>query len=236
MNKKSTVAQIQARFDADVDRFSNLETGHSATIDAPLVMDLVTWAAAESNPNARSLLDVGCGAGNYTIKLLQRLPILDITLVDLSHPMLRRATQRISPMVSGSIVAIQGDIRLLEFDDDQFDIILAAAVLHHLRNDNEWESIISKFFRILKPGGTLWVSDLVDHSNPAVQRLMWHRYGCYLSELRDESYRDQVFAYIEQEDTPRSLLYQVELMRSVGFSSIEILHKNGPFAAFGGIK
>ena len=61
---KSTVDEIRARFDSDVERFSNLETGQSATVDAPLAMDLVTEAAAVSTPHASRLLDVGCGAGN----------------------------------------------------------------------------------------------------------------------------------------------------------------------------
>ena len=46
---KSTVEEIRARFDADVERFSNLETGQLATVDAPLVLDLVTQAAAAAN-------------------------------------------------------------------------------------------------------------------------------------------------------------------------------------------
>jgi len=33
---KSTVEEIQKRFDGEVERFSCLETGQSATIDAPL--------------------------------------------------------------------------------------------------------------------------------------------------------------------------------------------------------
>jgi tRNA (cmo5U34)-methyltransferase len=37
---KSTVEQIRERFDGDVERFSNLETGQSATIDAPDVTSL----------------------------------------------------------------------------------------------------------------------------------------------------------------------------------------------------
>ena len=43
---KSTVEEIRLRFDADVERFSNLETGQSATVDAPLAMALVAQAAA----------------------------------------------------------------------------------------------------------------------------------------------------------------------------------------------
>ena len=88
---KSTVEQIRARFDNDVERFSNLETGQSATIDAPLVLELISQAAAATNPGARDLLDIGCGAGNYSLKLLQTLPDLNVTLIDLSRPMLERA-------------------------------------------------------------------------------------------------------------------------------------------------
>ena len=45
-----------------------------------------------------------------------------------------------------------------------------------------------------------------------------------------------MFAYVEKEDTPRSLMYQLDLMRAVGFRAVDVLHKNGSFAAYGGIR
>lgn len=233
---KSTVDEIRQRFDADVERFSNLETGQSATIDAPLAMELVTEAAARTTPHARHVLDVGCGAGNYTLKLLQRLPNLDVTLVDLSRSMLDRAVSRIGAVSSGSVTAIQSDIRELDLGEARFDIILAAAVLHHLRTDDEWCDVFSRFQRALRPGGSIWIFDLVTSSITAVQELMWARYGEYLSALRDEAYRDHVFAYVEQEDTPRPLVEQLERLRGAGFVQVDVLHKNGCFAAFGGVR
>ena len=59
---KSTVDEIRRRFDADVERFSNLDAGQSATVNAPLAMALVAEAAAAVTPHARHVLDVGCGA------------------------------------------------------------------------------------------------------------------------------------------------------------------------------
>jgi tRNA (cmo5U34)-methyltransferase len=233
---KSSVDEIRARFDADVERFSNLDTGQSATVDAPLAMNLVAAAAAATTPNARHVLDVGCGAGNYTLKLLQHLPNLDVTLVDLSRAMLDRAQQRVSAATNGVINTIQGDVRDLDLAQEQFDVILAAAVLHHLRGDAQWQAVFAAFHRALKPGGSLWIFDLVQSSMPAVDQLMWQRYGDYLIGVRDESYRDQVFAYVEREDTPRPLLYQLDLLRTVGFSRLEVLHKNVCFAAFGAAK
>ncbi len=233
---KSTVDQIRQRFDHDVERFSNLDTGQSATIDAPLVLDLITAVAAATNPQATRVLDIGCGAGNYTVKLLQRLPDLHVTLIDLSKPMLDRALQRLGPLTTGNIAALQGDIRDITLEPNSFDIIMAAAVFHHLRGDEEWHAVFGKCCAALKPGGSLWISDLIQHDDPAVQQLMWQRYGEYLTQLKDAAYRDQVFAYIEQEDTPRPLLYQLHLLKQVGFRSVEVLHKHAMFAAFGGIK
>ena len=234
--RKSTVAEIRERFDADVDRFSNLETGQSATVDAPLVLDLVTRAAAAATPHATRALDVGCGAGNYSLKLLERLPLLDLDLVDLSAPMLERARERLAPVARGEVTAYQADIRDLPLERERYDVIVAAATLHHLRTDEEWEAVFAKIFLALRPGGSFWVSDMVLHTIPEVQALMWARYGDYLAGLRDEGYRDHVFAYIEKEDTPRSLMYQLDLMRAVGFRAVDVLHKNGSFAAYGGTR
>jgi tRNA (cmo5U34)-methyltransferase len=236
MTVKSSIDEIRRRFDADVERFSNLETGQAATVDAPLAMDLVARTAAGTTPKARHVLDVGCGAGNYTLKLLQHLPNLQVTLIDLSQPMLDRATERISQATAAPIDAIQGDIRDIELPAEGFDIILAASVLHHFRTDAEWQAVFAKFIRSLRPGGSLWVFDLIDSAVPAVRQAMWERYGEFLTRLKDEAYRDEVLAYIEKEDTPRSLPFQLDLLRQVGFSQVDVLHKNGPFAAFGGVK
>ena len=234
--EKSTIDEIRKRFDSDVERFSNLEIGQTTTIDSPLMMELVTQAASACNPFASRLLDVGCGAGNYTIKFLESLPDIDVTLVDLSQPMLARATARTGLVSNAEIKSIQGDIRDLAFPTGHFDVILAAAVLHHLRRVDEWRKVFSKFYRILKPGGSVWIVDLVEQSTQAVQALMWYRYGDYLTKFKDDAYRELVFGYIEKEDTPRPLIFQLDLLREVGFDQVEILHKNNLFAAFGAIK
>ena len=74
---KSTVEEIRRRFDADVERFTNVATGQSATVDAPMALAPGAEAAAATMPHARHVLDVGCGAGNHTLTLLESLPNLD---------------------------------------------------------------------------------------------------------------------------------------------------------------
>ncbi|HET6879949.1 MAG TPA: class I SAM-dependent methyltransferase [Pirellulales bacterium] len=233
---KSTVEEIRRRFDADVERFSNLETGQSATVDSPLAMGLIAEAAAATTPHARHVLDVGCGAGNYTLKLLARCPNLDVTLVDLSQPMLDRALERVRQVTTGRVTAIQGDVREVALGQEQYDIVLAASVLHHLRTDAEWRKVFECLYQALRPAGSLWIFDLIESALPEVERLMRQRYGEYLTALKDTSYRDEVFSYVEHEDTPRPLVYQLDLLCQVGFSQVDILHKNLSFAAFGAVK
>ena len=233
---KSTVQQIRERFDRDVERFSNLETGQSATVDAPLMLDLVAASAAAAAPHARALLDIGCGAGNYALKLLARLPGMDVTLIDLSRPMLDRAVERVAMATTGTVAAVQGDIRELELGAGQFDLITAAASLHHLRTEPEWRHVCSACFDALRPGGSIWIVDFVSHELDAVQSVLWARYGDYLESLRDAAYRDHVLAYVEQEDSPRPVTWQIDLLRQAGFRRADVLHKNGCFAAFGAMK
>ncbi|MFT4024138.1 MAG: methyltransferase domain-containing protein [Flavihumibacter sp.] len=236
MQQKSSIEEIRTRFDNDVARFSNLDTGQVSTIDATVSLELITEAAKRIVPHASSLLDVGCGAGNYTIKMLQKLPGLNCTLVDLSRPMLNKAEERVAADTNRTVVALQGDIRTLELPENNFDIILAGAVLHHLRDDADWETTFTKLYKLLKPGGCLMISDLVIQESEAVTAYTWERYGDYLEGINGKAYRQHVMDYIAKEDSPRSVTYQTELMKRSGFRSTEVLHKNMCFAAFGGIK
>ena len=148
--------------------------------------------------------------------------------------MLDRARQRLGQSVAN---AVQTDIRSAEFAAGQFDIYPSRRpVLHHLRTPQEWEAAFASFFRWLRPGGGLWIFDLVSHENPAVQHQLWSGYCRYLEAQGGSDYRENVLAYIEREDTPTPLTWQVELLRKTGFAQVDVLHKNSCFAAYGATK
>lgn len=234
--KKSTIAEIKTRFDGDVERFSNLDTGQVSTIDAKISLELITESAKRMVAHATNMLDIGCGAGNYALKMLEKIPGLDCTLIDLSRPMLDRALQRVSANTTGKVEIFQGDFREIALPIENFDIILAGAVLHHLRDDEDWEKAFQKLYDIIRPGGCLMISDLVIQDNELLTQYTWERYGDYLCGIGGADYKTKVLEYIDMEDSPRSVTYQLELMKKVGFKKVEVLHKNMCFAAFGGFK
>lgn len=235
---KSTLEEIEQRFDGEVDRFSNLETGQATTLDAVYNMDLITDAIAKIYPDLAHVLDIGCGAGNYDVKLMEKVGhTVNFTLVDLSLPMLKRAEERLSEVTKGDIELKKGDFRCIELGSEKFDVIIATAVLHHLRDDADWFRSLQKLFGLLRPGGSLWVFDLVQQSETRLQNFIYvDKYGAYLTALKDEAYRDHVYAYIEKEDSPRALRYQLDTMEKVGFKDVDVLHKKLCFASFVGFK
>ncbi len=103
LNKKSTVEEIKARFDQDVERFSNLETAQQAVIDAPIMLELISKLAVSVKADAENMLDIGSGAGNYTISILREKPGINCDLVDISLPMLEKAKDRISKEKAGEV-------------------------------------------------------------------------------------------------------------------------------------
>jgi len=178
--EKSTLEEIEQRFDADVERFANLETSQANTIDAVLNMELITDGIRDIYPNLKNILDIGCGAGNYAIKTLMKSNNkVNVDLVDLSQPMLDRAKQRVQELTEGD----------------------------------------------------------VEQNSPEIQKFMFtDRYGEFLVGLKDKDYQEHVFSYIEKEDSPRPLLYQLHLLEKVGFKKVDILHKHLCFASFLGFK
>ncbi len=104
------------------------------------------------------------GPATTPLKLLEFLPNLDATLIDLSQPMLDRVRERVSRATTGRITTIQADIREARLPDGEFDIVLAAAVLNYLRADEEWLDVLTALHWALRPGGSVWVFDLVESS------------------------------------------------------------------------
>ncbi len=101
--------------------------------------------------------------------------------------------------------------------------------------------MFTKIFAALRSGGSFWIFDMIEQSTPPMEKLMRDRYAHYLSTLKGggdagAAYVKTVFDYIEEEDTPKPLHYQLQLLSTLGFTDIDVLHKNALFAAFGARK
>lgn len=229
--KKCTTEDIKARFDQAVDGFSNAETGQTSMMDAALSVSLFEQSVANLCSEVQSMCDIGCGAGNFTLRALRRFPDAQCTLIDLSANMLDRAQARVTAAGGQIAERIQNDIRQVQLPENKFDLVVASAVLHHLRKQQEWQGVLSSIYRALKPGGIFWVWDLIKYDNPALQALQTARYADYLIQSGGEDYQKEIFGLIEAQDTPESTAFLFRTLDRIGFSELDIVHKNALFCA-----
>lgn len=235
-SKKSSPEEIRNKFNTLVERYSDIQTGQNTAVDSAFIAEIIAKVAAKVNPDAREILDIGCGAGNYAIRIATCFNDVNVTLIDLSEKMLEKASERLSKITKGKINRIWGDIRNLQLEKNQYDIIVAGTSLHHLREESEWNGVFLNIYNSLKKDGSFWISDLIIHDNDRIHKVLWDKYSDFLMKQGGSELKDWVFKQMEIEDTPRSINFQTDLLKMVGFRQTEILHKNLVFAAFGGIK
>lgn len=225
LNKIST-DQLRERFDNDVERFSDAEKGQQTIVDAALSLETVETAIQRMHPNAEDFCDIGCGGGNYSVRITRKLPQLAVTLVDLSQPMLDRASERLTAQNIRVKEAIQGDIKEIRLKPESLDIALASASLHHLRTHEDWRRVFAMVYRSLRPGGSFWICDIIKHENVEIEAGQRERYARFLADLKDKEFQETIFEMIERTDTPETIDFQMQTLRDVGFRHLDIVHKN----------
>lgn len=100
-------------------------------------------------------LDLGCGTGVVSIALAARG--FEVVGVDHSKEMLSIAERKMTDrVVTGSCRFLVGDVRNLPFEDGAFDCVTCQGLLHHLP---EMESCLRELDRVLRPGGSFYISE-----------------------------------------------------------------------------
>ena len=98
---------------------------------------------------AGHVLNAGCGAGSFTLRLLDAG--YAVTSVDASEPFV----ERVRGLVGDRGVVEVADLHALRFEDDAFDGIVCGEVLEHLDDDR---TAVREFARVVRPGGYVIVS------------------------------------------------------------------------------
>ncbi|OZC37869.1 malonyl-[acyl-carrier protein] O-methyltransferase BioC [Marinobacter vinifirmus] len=112
-------------------------------------------ARIPENFEPTSILDLGCGTGWFTRKLANQYPNATITGADLASGMLQQA-RSFSPE---TITWLNADAEQLPLADNSADLIFSNLMIQWSTRP---DTVLAECQRILKPGGTLAISTLLD--------------------------------------------------------------------------
>src|SRR5262245_7979990 len=151
----------------------------------------------------RRVLDVGTGTAQIPIEISPRRNDLRITAIDLAGHMLQMAQRNvISAGLTAQIKLEQVDAKGLPYADGDFDAVISNSIIHHIP---EPRVAFREMVRVLRPGGTLFVRDLLrPPDRPTLEQLV----AAYAGDANDhqrQMFGDSLHAALSLEEV-RALL------------------------------
>ncbi|HET9883188.1 MAG TPA: metalloregulator ArsR/SmtB family transcription factor [Candidatus Binatia bacterium] len=122
-------------------------------------------------PRNLVLADVGCGTGSLTFELARFAR--KVIGVDLSQEMLRRAGELTKEKKLANVDLRLGDALRLPIPTHSVDAAFCVMVLHFLADP---QKAIAELCRIVRPGGSIVLVDLVQHKQEWMRQEMAHRW------------------------------------------------------------
>lgn len=196
----------------------------------PEQIDIIAELAVGLYRPGTKLLDLGCGAGEVSEKILARHGGVEVLAVDYSPVMLARARTRLAGYQS-RVGYIEADLLKMEAADfAPFGISVALSVqtLHHFP-DSEKARQAEVVWQILEPGGYFLVQDKfrieTDALYPAYQ-ILWNRQARhYDTDVSSEPRPGLRPAYTGSGEYLQSLGEFSDTLEKLGFI-VECLHKH----------
>ncbi len=135
----------------------------AAITDAALTQRFV---AALGEAVRGSVLDVACGPGILSAAIAKTAR--DVVAFDLTLQMLKKAAQRCSEAGVDNVAFREGNASDLPFADAAFDAAVTRLSVHHFDQPNR---VIEEIFRVLRPGGSFVIADVISSEVPAEAEL-----------------------------------------------------------------
>jgi arsenite methyltransferase len=103
-----------------------------------------------------SVLEIGCGPGFYARRLARRYPALRVVGVDRSSRLIAHAQARAAVDNLANCRFLEGNVEDLSASVEAVDAVISSRLLRIVPNPGV---VIAEIFRVLKPGGRLFLAE-----------------------------------------------------------------------------
>lgn len=197
-------------------------------------------------PTATRILELGCGTGELSLKVLNRCPKAELVAMDYSPRMLSYAQAKIKMAGRSSQVTwieadfgdwANGNVALPE--TQKFDACVSSLAIHHLEDSIKLK-LFQHIYTNLNPSGSFWNGDPVLPESPAMSKIYdavreeWvAQKGTKLEEFRAKRGTSNPQGY-SSHDRLATVTAHLEMLTQSGFQTVAVPWKYYGLAVFGG--
>ncbi|NLX38840.1 MAG: methyltransferase domain-containing protein [Methanothrix sp.] len=183
-----------------------------------------------------TVLELGCGTGEFPIAAVSRCS--RVIGADISEPMLRYARKKARERLREEgrvgdldrIEYVRGGFLTYEHESEPLDAVVTQFALHHL--SDFWKQVaLIRIAGMLKPGGRLFIRDVVYSFDPADYEGFFGRYLSRMAELGGEGTPQDILVHIRDEHSTIGWMMEGMIERA-GFSIERADYRAGFIASY----
>ena len=180
-------------------------------------------------PDARTLVELGCGTGNLSLELVAKYPRGALTFVDASPEMIAVTRSRVDQArtsATPSVGFLVQRFEELDFRERTFDVVVSSISLHHVEDKSR---LYARIQSLLNRGGRFCFADQIRGEPESNHRLNWERWLDFCRE-RGHCTPEEIESLVQHaaaHDHYTTLTDHIALLSRAGFSEIDCVWRNG---------
>jgi ubiquinone/menaquinone biosynthesis C-methylase UbiE len=175
------------------------DTMDHSTVNRLFVADfLELWRARFPAAAAGEILDLGTGTAQIPIELLRRDAGFHVLAIDLAESMLALGRRNVATAgFSGQIQLERVDAKRLHYKSGRFAAVISNSIVHHIP---EPAAVLAEASRVLRPGGLIFVRDLLRPDDDAGVRHLVDTYAAGANEHQRRLFEASLRAALSLEE------------------------------------
>lgn len=169
------------------------------------------------------ILDLGCGTGNLTQRILEHFPDAQIDVLDLSEDILDECRKRFSN--KSNINYLQADFKNMNLPEASYDLVMSSIAIHHVEDPFKFK-LYKDVFQSLKING-LFI--FADQTRGITDEIYFKNIECWKAEAlklgsTDENWK-MWMAHQDAHDFHSPVDWHLENLKKAGFNEVDLLSK-----------
>ena len=161
-------------------------------VNRAFVADLLVTLGLEAQTRSLRVLDAGTGTALIPIELVRTGSDVYVLAVDAAGAMLQVARENVTGAGTADRIELAlRDCKQLSDADQCFDVVMSNSLVHHLPTP---EDMLRECWRVLRPGGLLFVRDLARPASQEDVETLVHRYAADSSPTQQQLLRQSLEA------------------------------------------